>query len=97
MKPVTVPRDADKFVTRMPDGLRERLIAYKDRHHTSINSVMVQSAESFLDNHEKLLDMLEGVALLRQSLIDQNNALLLERSELAEMKAQLKKQLEGDS
>lgn len=94
MKPVTVSRDADKFVIRMPDGMRERLSDYKKRHHISQNSAVIQGIESFLNHHEQLQNLLEGVGLLRERLEEQNKALELERSALAEMRAQLNPKVE---
>lgn len=42
-------RAADKFVVRLPDGMRERIAdAAKDRH-TSMNTLFVQAMGNLLD------------------------------------------------
>ncbi|MFL1449264.1 Arc family DNA-binding protein [Pseudomonas tritici] len=86
---ITMSRNADKFVVRMPDGMRDRLDAYSDEHHTSMNSTAVQGIESFLDGHARLKDLLDGVELLRKQLEFKTQAIDQERAEIAELKSRL--------
>ncbi|MCF5382499.1 Arc family DNA-binding protein [Pseudomonas syringae] len=81
-----ISRYADKFVTRMPDGMRARLFAYAKKRHLSMNSAAVVGMESFLSKHEELDALLAGVYLHKA-------ALEAERRELAAMKAELEDKL----
>lgn len=61
-------RDADKFVVRLPDGMRERVAEHARAAHISMNSLVVQAVEQMLDRDsdevmavkldEKSLDLL---------------------------------------
>lgn len=56
-------RAADKFVVRLPDGMRERIAdAAKDRH-TSMNTLFVQAMDNLLDgkSHDAILDELRSI------------------------------------
>ncbi|KJU81024.1 hypothetical protein N619_01295 [Ectopseudomonas oleovorans] len=58
-------RTADKFVVRMPDGVRARVDAAADLDHTSMNTFVVQAIEEKLaraKRQELLLDALEKAA-----------------------------------
>lgn len=44
----------EKFMVRLPDGLRSRLADTADAQHTSMNTVAIQALESYLDNHTEL-------------------------------------------
>jgi len=44
----------EKFMVRLPDGLRSRLADAADAQHTSMNTVAIQALESYLDNHIEL-------------------------------------------
>lgn len=58
-------RTADKFVVRMPDGVRSRVEAAADLDHTSMNTFVVQAIEEKLaraKRQELLLDALEKAA-----------------------------------
>lgn len=89
MQKKTASKEADKFVTRMPDGMRERFQAYKRKRHISMNSAIIQGLDSFLDGHAELEALLAGTRLLNQSLTEQVKLLEQERAEVAELKAQL--------
>ncbi|WP_447593610.1 Arc family DNA-binding protein [Aquipseudomonas campi] len=55
-------RTADKFVVRMPDGVRSRVEAAAGLDHTSMNTFVVQAIEEKLaraKRQELLLDALE--------------------------------------
>ena len=47
-------RDMDKFVVRLPDGLRDRVQAQAKATHSSMNTVLVQAVESYLEGHFEL-------------------------------------------
>lgn len=81
-----ISRYADKFVTRMPDGMRPRLVAFAKKRHLSMNSAAVVGMESFLSKHEELDALLAGVYL-------HNAALEAERRALAAMQAELEDKL----
>lgn len=91
-----VSRDADKFVVRMPETMRERIFEIAKKLHTSMNSAIVQGLEAWLDKFEELTTLLEGVRLLRQSLEVEKKELATERKELADLKAKLETQLGGN-
>lgn len=58
-------RTADKFVVRMPDGVRARVDAAAQFDHTSMNTFFVQAIEEKLaraKRQELLLDALEKAA-----------------------------------
>lgn len=52
-------RTADKFVVRLPDGMRERVGLTARSHHRSMNSEIINT----LDMHHRLLDMGHGPLL----------------------------------
>ena len=59
-------RTADKFVVRLPDGLREKVEAAAKARYTSMNTLMVQAIDELLHKNarmELLLDALELAAL----------------------------------
>ena len=43
-------RDADKFVVRLPDGLRERIAVRAKSEHRSMNSFMIRALEAALSS-----------------------------------------------
>ena len=47
-------RDMDKFVMRLPDGLRDRVQDRAKATHSSMNTVLVQAVESYLEGHFEL-------------------------------------------
>jgi predicted transcriptional regulator len=47
-------RTADKFVVRLPDGLRGRLADAAAARHESMNTLTIQALESYLDHHAEL-------------------------------------------
>jgi len=62
MKATTVSRAADKFVVRMPDGMRERFLDYSNVKHVSMNTAIVQGLDSFLDGHAELQALLVRIS-----------------------------------
>ena len=91
----TISRTADKFVVRMPEGMRERFKKHSSARHISMNSSVVQGLESYLDGQEELDIMLEGLRLLRNELNSQKVALEQERKDVAALSEQLTKELEN--
>lgn len=56
-------RNADKFVVRLPEGMRSRVTEQSDQAHISMNSWIVQAIEEKLNRalrQELLLDALES-------------------------------------
>lgn len=53
---LTSSRTADKFVVRLPDGMRERVAKVARKHHRSMNSEVI----STLSLHLQLIDMGHG-------------------------------------
>lgn len=54
-------RTADKFVVRMPNGLRSEVQGAADNLDTSMNTIFLQAIRQFLDNSNRqqlLLDAL---------------------------------------
>jgi plasmid stability protein len=45
-------QDQDKFIARLPDGLRERLKTVADRNKRSMNAELVQALEFHLGSEE---------------------------------------------
>ena len=43
-------RTADKFVLRMPDGMRERIAGIAQQNHRSMNSEIVLHLENLIDD-----------------------------------------------
>jgi hypothetical protein len=83
-----ISRDADKFVVRMPDAMRERVAAIAKSLHTSMNSAIVLGLNAWLDGLDDLNILLESIRLLKKSLEREKLKLEAERLELANLKAQ---------
>jgi len=52
----TMAQDQDKFIARLPDGLRERLKAVADRNKRSMNAELVQALEFHLSSEEHAVE-----------------------------------------
>lgn len=94
-KQAAIPRDADKFVVRMPDTMRERIAEIAKKLHTSMNSAIIQGLVAWLDGLEELNSLLEGVRLLKSTLEQERKAIADEREEVAKLKSQLEDELSG--
>lgn len=46
------PQTQDKFVVRLPDGMRERLKAMAAERHRSMNAEIVAAIESAIETHQ---------------------------------------------
>ncbi|WP_268795036.1 CopG family ribbon-helix-helix protein [Pseudomonas fluorescens] len=55
-------RTADKFVARLPDGLRAEIEAIATSSDRSMNSVFVQAVRQYLDNQNRQELLLEALA-----------------------------------
>ncbi len=91
-----ISRDADKFVVRMPDTMRERIFEIAKKIHTSMNSAIILGLEAWLDGCEELNTLMEGVRLLRKTLEVEKKQLDDERKVVADLKAQLEARLAGN-
>lgn len=63
-----VSRDADKFVIRLPDGMRDQLDARSVRDGQSMNSVAVEAITNHLAMREEQQIILEALVLLKKQL-----------------------------
>lgn len=61
-------RSLDKFVVRLPEGMRAQISVRAKKTHYSMNSVVIRAIENELANHEEHRLMMEGLALLKQQL-----------------------------
>jgi hypothetical protein len=61
-------RSLDKFVVRLPEGMRAQISVRAKKTHYSMNSVVIRAVENELANHEEHRLMMEGLALLKQQL-----------------------------
>lgn len=55
-------RLADKFVVRLPDGMRSQVEAAADSADRSMNSVFIQALRQYLDNQNRQELLLEALA-----------------------------------
>lgn len=65
-----VSRDADKFVARLPTGMRERLDARSQKDGQSMNAVLVDALDEYLDVREDQQIELAALQLLKKELQD---------------------------
>jgi len=61
-------RDADKFVARLPEGMRDRLQARSDHDGQSMNSVLVEALRNHLEKRDEQQILLDALALLKKDL-----------------------------
>ncbi len=71
-------RTADKFVVRLPDGLRDEVDAIAVEQSTSMNSIFIRSVRQFMAGQRRqdlLLDALEQrLAMIDADLVNQTQA-----------------------
>ncbi|WP_432780669.1 Arc family DNA-binding protein (plasmid) [Pseudomonas corrugata] len=65
---VTVSRDADKFIIRLPPGMRDELEARGVLDGQSMNSVAVEAIKNHLAMREEQQIVLQALVLLKQQL-----------------------------
>jgi len=58
-------RTADKFVVRLPDGLRNEVQGAADHLDTSMNTVFVQAVRQYLDSQKRQQLLLDALAHYR--------------------------------
>ncbi len=92
-KQSAVSRDADKFVIRMPDSMRDRIHAIAKGMQSSMNTVIVQGLSSWLDGHEDMRLLLDGLRQLKLNMEADRKALDAQLAEVAALKAQLEAEL----
>lgn len=88
-----VSRDADKVVVRMPDKMRERIKVIAKGMQQSMNTAIVQGISSWLDGHEDMRLLLDGLRQLKLKMEADQKALDYERAAVAALKAQLEAEL----
>lgn len=54
-------RTAEKFVVRMPDGMRDQLSAQADAEFTSMNALFVKALDQYLNNSQKQEILLQAL------------------------------------
>jgi hypothetical protein len=68
-------RDADKFVVRLPDGMRAEVARRGGEDDRSMNGVIIQALRKYLDDNDELALQLDAVAALKAQLVAQLAAL----------------------
>ncbi len=71
-------RTADKFVVRLPDGMRDRISEVAQSNHRSMNSEIIQRLEQSLINDEPMTTGQE-----KESLQDQLDKLLRQSAQIS--------------
>lgn len=61
-------RTADKFVMRLPEGMRQKVAARARKEHRSMNGVLINATQQYLDGQEELETLLASVKLLKTQL-----------------------------
>ncbi|MBH3417588.1 Arc family DNA-binding protein [Pseudomonas putida] len=60
-------RDADKFVVRLPDGMRDLVAAAADADDRSMNSLIVAAIRNELDGRARANALLDALAQAAES------------------------------
>ncbi|MFK3971139.1 Arc family DNA-binding protein [Pseudomonas sp. NPDC087358] len=55
-------READKFVVRLPEGMRDEIAAAAHALDTSMNTIFIQSIRERLDNQQRQKLLLDALA-----------------------------------
>lgn len=61
-------RNADKFVVRLPDGMRAQISEKSKDDLCSMNTVMVRALRNELENHAEHRTLMQGLRLLERQL-----------------------------
>ena len=64
-------RTADKFVVRLPEGLRTEIEGAADYLDRSMNSVFVQAVRQYLDNQKRQELLLDALAKAAEKKVEQ--------------------------
>ncbi|VVP56568.1 Arc family DNA-binding protein [Pseudomonas fluorescens] len=67
-------RTADKFVVRLPDGLRAEIEGVADYLDRSMNSVFVQAVRQYLDDQKRQELLLDALAHAVAKKVEQPSA-----------------------
>lgn len=59
-------RDADKFVVRLPDGMRDQVAAAATADDRSMNSLIVKALREYLDMQQRQQVLLGALMLANQ-------------------------------
>ncbi len=59
-------RDADKFVVRMPDGMRDQVAMAANADDRSMNSLIVKAIREYLDLQQRQQVLLGALVLANQ-------------------------------
>ncbi|RYY87760.1 MAG: Arc family DNA-binding protein [Chitinophagaceae bacterium] len=59
-------RDADKFVVRLPDGMRDQVAAAATADDRSMNSLIVKALREYLDMQQRQQVLLGALVLASQ-------------------------------
>lgn len=57
MQPIYSSRTADKFVLRLPDGMRERVATVARKHHRSMNSEIIVRIDASMEDEKRIADI----------------------------------------
>ncbi|POF88188.1 Arc family DNA-binding protein [Pseudomonas putida] len=60
-------RDADKFVVRLPDGMRDQVAAAATADDRSMNSLIVKALREYLDMQQRQQVLLGALVLANQA------------------------------
>jgi predicted DNA-binding protein len=63
-------RDSDKFILRLPDGMRERLAKVAESQGRTMNAVVIGALAEYLTNAKSLESQLTGIEKAIASLTD---------------------------
>lgn len=56
-------RDADKFVVRLPDGMRDQVAIAANADDRSMNSLIVKAIREYLDHNARVSALLDALTL----------------------------------
>lgn len=60
-------RDADKFVVRLPDGMRDQVAAAAEADDRSMNSLMIKAVREYLSGRERADALLDALTLAAEA------------------------------
>lgn len=60
-------RDADKFVVRLPDGMRDRVAIAANADDRSMNSLIVKAIREYLDLQQRQQALIGALVLANQT------------------------------
>jgi predicted DNA-binding protein len=87
----TTSRESDKFILRLPDGMRERLSQVAESQGRTMNAVVVGALAEYLENTESLESQLAGIEkailALTDKVSEQNEAVIQMAKENADKRS----------